>query len=212
MIDWTDMAPIIPEGEKGEAKIEHVSVSKKEAERSTMRAVVTGGREQPVPAGTYAHLFVNRGLMMSDTPMERRTNTGLVVNAKGDVLIAGLGLGMVLFPILAKATVNSVFIVEKSFDVIDLVEGPLRKALAAKFGQERADDLGILEANIFEWEPPQGIRWDCIYFDIWADKCTDNLEEMSKLHQKFARRKTSKEAWMDSWERSLLKYWKTQGR
>lgn len=212
MINWTKMAEVHPEGEKGEAQLKHIVVSETDAAFTRMRAMATGGREEPVSAGTYAHLMVNRVLMMSDTRSEQRSNMGLIVNAKGDVLIAGLGLGMVIFPLMEKTTVKSVFVVEKSYDVIDLIEGPLRAALTEQFGEDRANDLGILEADIFEWEPPEGVKWDTIYFDIWADKSTDNLEEMAKLHQKFARRKTSKDAWMDSWERDRLKLWKRQGR
>lgn len=211
-IDWVPMASVIPEGKRGSIEIVHFEIGEPEASYTRMRAAATGGREQPIPKGSYCRLMVDGDVMMSDTPAERRENTGLIVNAKGDVLIAGLGIGMVIIPLLAKTTVKSVFVVEKSYDVIDLVEAPLRKELARRFGEERSYDLGVMEGNIFEWEPPQGEKWDTLYFDIWADKCTDNLKEMATLHKKFGRRKTSKDAWMDSWCKSLLQYWKSQGR
>lgn len=211
-IDWIPMASVIPEGKQGAAEIVHYTIGESEHAYTRMRAAATGGREQPIPQGQYCRLMINGYVMMSDTPAEQRENTGFIVNATGDVLIAGLGIGMVIIPLLAKTTVKSVFVVEKSHDVIDLVEAPLRKELARRFGEERSYDLGVMEADIFDWEPPKGEKWDTIYFDIWAGKCTDNLKQMAKLHQKFGRRKTSKDAWMDSWCKSLLQYWKSQGR
>ena len=47
-----------------------------------------------VPPGRYARLFVNGTMFMSDTPMERNTNYAVVRNAHGNVLIAGLGIGL----------------------------------------------------------------------------------------------------------------------
>ena len=45
----------------------------------------------------YMVLSVNEQLMMSDTPMERESNQKILDMAYGDVLIGGLGLGMILF-------------------------------------------------------------------------------------------------------------------
>lgn len=202
---FTPMASVLPEGEKGEAKIKHLVIGPKEASRSMLRFAATGGREATIDEGTYAQLFVNGSMVMSDTQMEQRTNYEAIHQAKGDVLIAGLGLGLVILPILAKEEVTSVTIIEKSGDAIALVEPHIRKALGAK-----ADKLTVIEADIFEWKPPRGARWDTVYFDIWVGRCTDNLKEMTKLHRKFARRKR-KGGWMGSWEQATLRYWKRRG-
>lgn len=203
---FTDMATILPEGEKGEAKVRHLIIGQKEAQYTMMRAAATGGREMPIDEGVYVQLFVNGSMVMSDTQMERRSNYEVVHRSKGDVLIAGLGLGMVLVPILSKDEVMSVMVIEKSQDAIDLVEPHLRKALGAK-----ANKLTVICADIFDWKPPRGAKWDMIYFDIWTDMCTDNLEEMAKLHRKFSRRRNPG-GWMDSWEKATLRYWRSRGR
>lgn len=200
---FVPMKDIVPAGSKGIARVEHYSVSREESLFTRIRSIAHPG--EYVREGDYCKLYVGRSLMMSDTQTERRTNYGVVTQATGDVLIAGLGIGLILVPILADPEVKSVTVVEKYRDVIDLVEPPLRKLKGGK-------KLQVVEADIFTWEPPAGKKWDCIYFDIWPTICTENLAEMEKLHRRYARRKTSRYAWMDSWERATLKRRKAQGQ
>jgi spermidine synthase len=137
--------------------------------------------------------------------MEQRSNIGVVMEAKGHVLIAGLGIGMILLPLLEKPEVKSVTVVEKYADVVKLVE-PHVLAVVGK----NAPKLKTIVADIFEWVPPKGEKWDTIYFDIWPDLSMDNLEQMEILHRKFARRKAPG-AWMYSWQKDYLKYRKRAG-
>ena len=60
------------------------------------------------------------GIMMSDTPMERNTNRDFIRKANGDVIIFGLGLGLVIIPLLKKENVKSILVVELYQDLIDL--------------------------------------------------------------------------------------------
>lgn len=110
---FPEMAKIFKEPvAQGIAKIEHHTVTEDE---SMMSGFHPG---QWCPEGTYACLRINGRLVMSDTRMEHTTNWEVVHEAKGHVLIAGLGLGMILHPILAKEEVLSVTVVEKYADVI----------------------------------------------------------------------------------------------
>ena len=131
--------------------------------------------------------------MMSDTRMEHVTNYRVVQEARGNVLIAGLGLGIILHPILAKNEVLSVTVIEKYADVIALVSPTVKN-----------DKLTIIQGDIYEWKPVKGTKYDTLYFDIWADSTTDKLEEMRKLHLRFKPYKV-KEGWMNSWRRDILK-------
>jgi len=171
----------------GIAKIDHHTVTPIESAMSGLRP------GQWCPEGTYACLRVNGCLMMSDTRMEHSTNWTVVHEARGHVLIAGLGLGMILHPILAKKEVLSVTVIEKYADVIALV-GPTVKH----------KKLAIIEGDIYEWKPAKGTKYDCIYFDIWAEQSTDDLEDMRTLHLRFKPFKL-KEGWMNSWRRDILK-------
>lgn len=196
------MAEIVPEGTLPTARVEHFEVGQEDSDFTSVRAVVTGGRDGHVPVGRYARLFVDGGLMMSDTPMEHRSNSTVVYQANGDVLIGGLGLGMIAHAIAAKPEVTSVTVIEKNPDVIKLVGPTVPKKVT------------VIEGDIFTWRPAKGVKYDVIYFDIWADLCTTNLEEMAKLHMSFSRRlnRDNPKHWMHSWEKETLKYYHEQER
>ncbi len=192
MITWPKIAELVPEGTSGNVRIEHFEVSEEASKFTSIRAIVNG-RDEFVEPGKYAKLYVGGELMMSDTQMEKRSNIAVVNNARGHVLIAGLGLGMITHPIAAKKEVRSVTIVEKSPDVVKLVGPSLPKKVK------------LIEGDIFMWAPAKGTKYDAIYFDIWPNITTDNLDDMTKLHRRFARFK-AEGAWVDSWQRDMLLY------
>lgn len=148
-----------------------------------------------ISAGDYVKLYVNGTLMMSDTPMEKRTNTDFIDNAHGDVMIAGLGIGLILHNLEEKVKtgeVTSITVYEKYQDVIDLVS-PYYKHLP----------LTVKCADILEYKPPKDETYDTIYFDIWPTIDTDNLKEIKLLHNRWKFRKR-KGGWMDSWVKKFL--------
>ena len=184
----------IPEGEQGSVKIEHFEIGK-----PTARMMIRP--DEYISPGRYARLLVNNNIMMSDTPMERQTNNTFLRCAHGDILIAGLGLGMILFPLLEDPEktkeVKSIVVIEKNPDVFDLVLPHL------------PDDtrLAVFQDDIFTWKPKPGWKFNTIYFDIWKDITTDNLPGMAKLHRRFARSldRSDPRAFMDSWCRDSLR-------
>lgn len=192
MVQFPNIVDLLPEGEQGAAKIEHFEVSKDASAFTALRPM------SYVPPGRYAKLTVHGTLMMSDTRMERNSNYEVVRRSKGEVLIAGLGLGLVLHPILRKPEVTRVDVLEKYRDVIDLVEPKVRQ-------WEGGYKLNVIEADVLEWQPPKGQKWDTIYFDIWPNITTDNLAEMKVLHRRFGRRKPL-DGWMGSWQHDALKH------
>lgn len=194
---FVDMHTLIPEGEVGTARTSYIQLSKEDVFIDNLHNIFNGFSQGVVEPGKYTRLHVNGTLYMSDTPMERQSNSWFVSRANGRVLIAGLGIGLVLPPILAKENVSEVVIVERSQDVIDLI--------SPHFDSPK---LKIIQADVFEWKPAKGEKFDTIYFDIWPDVCTDNLEQIAKLHQrfKFYVNRTNSEAFMDSWQRDFLKY------
>jgi len=124
--------------------------------------------------------------IMTDTWMEQATNREFVRQARGDVLVAGLGIGMVLMAIQDKEEVTSITVVEKEQEVIDLVKPQL----------PLKDWVTVVHSDIFEFQTK--MNYDVIYFDIWDSICADNWEQMKTLHRKFARRKKPG-GWMGSW-------------
>jgi hypothetical protein len=187
------VADYLNEGHQGIAAVERYEISKEASAFTSMRAMQHP--DEYIAPGVYTRLMVKGQLMMSDTQMEKDTNLRFVHGASGEVLIAGLGLGLVIQAIMDKPGVTHVTVVEKYQDVIDLV-GPTMKAL---YG----DKLTIILADIFEWKPERGKKYDTIYFDIWASQSTDTLKEIARLHQRFGGRLASN-GWLDSWRRAEL--------
>jgi spermidine synthase len=190
MTQFISIADVLPEGKSGNVEIRHTVVTPEASKRTELRAMMHP--EEYIAPGRYAQLFVNGGIMMSDTDMEHRSNGFVCAHAKGRVLIAGLGIGMIIHPIAAKPDVTDILVIEKSPDVIKLVAASLPKKAR------------VVEGDIFTWTPEKGAKFETIYFDIWPNISTGNLPEMAKLHRRFGRFKASPKAYMESWQRGRL--------
>jgi predicted membrane-bound spermidine synthase len=152
-----------------------------------------------IRSGKYVRLTVKGEIMMSDTGMERISNKQFIEKATGRVLIAGLGIGLIINNIIQNDAITEIIVIEKYQDVIDLV--------ATKFNDAR---LKIVCADIFDWIPEKGEKFNTIYFDIWPTICTDNLNEIYLLHSRFKRFK-AKSGWMNSWLKEYLQKQKRKG-
>ena len=198
-LGFVNMVDVVPEQKIGSASVKHFTITEPEARFNNMRAAMHGGRrEDEVEPGRFARLMVSGGLMMSDTHGERWSNWVACRDAKGDVLIAGLGLGMLAVAMSLKESVRSITIVENNSDVIALV-GP----------HIASEKITVVHGDIFTWLPGRGQKWDCIWFDIWPHVCTDNLKQIAQLHQKF---KARKRLWMRSWRHDDLLHRRRAGR
>lgn len=102
------------------------------------------------------------GIVMSDSTKEMEEMSEFVKIAHGDVLIAGLGLGLVIDKI--KHKVDSITIIENSQDVIDLVPVPYK----------------IIKESINTYTPDR--IYDCIWIDVWENNWheLDHLKEYCK--------------------------------
>jgi hypothetical protein len=191
------MADFVPVREVGIASVRHFDVGAPIAGIRQPR-----GRFRPTPPGSYALLLVKNSsgemeAMMTDLAYERVTSLEVVKRAHGRMLVAGLGLGMILHPILKKRSVHRVTVVEKFPDVVDLIAPTL----------PNTEKLNIIAGDIFNWKPPRGARYDVIWFDIWPDVGPHRLPEMARLHRRFARylNRSNPKCWMESWHRTEAK-------
>lgn len=181
---------MVPDGVHGDASIDTFTVSEKEAKMFNMQCIFGGvdqARRQIKP-GTYKRLIVDKELVMTNTPAEVRDHSIFIRNARdfgGDILINGLGLGMVLNAILCFDNVTSVTVIEKSADVIALT-GPT-------FDHEWR--VTIIHADALEWKAPVGKRYSLVWHDIWNTVSADNLPTMGTLHRKYGKRCD----WQSSW-------------
>lgn len=184
--DGTFHVPV-PDGESGAWAVQTFVVSERESERTKID-VAKGDRWAYVPPGTYKRLVRGDTVVMSNTPMEVTTNRTAVHRALGDILLNGLGLGMVLAAVLRRTDVRSVTVIEKAVDVIELV--------APTFASDPR--VRIIEADAFNYSPARGTRFDVVWHDIWDCMSPENLGEMTELHRRYGRRAS----WQGSWGRA----------
>lgn len=178
----------VPCGISGEWRVEEFTVSQKDANLFNMRASFHPGAREIVP-GKYKRLMRDRTVVMSNTPAEINDHRWFIDDAHGNILITGLGLGVVLTALLGKPDVKSITVIEISKDVIKLVSPTFKDDKRVK----------IIHADALKWKPPKGVKYDFIWHDIWDNICSDNLVEMKKLHRKFGKRTK----WQRSWCRAL---------
>lgn len=154
----TVMSRKIPEGQSGKFSIVKTVIS-----RGTVIHTYT-------PAGfVYYDMYKtdfpivklveeSGGTWMSDTAMEQEAMMIASITARGDVLILGLGIG--LLPTLVKMRnrmVKTITIVEKEQDVVNLVYDYI------KFRKTR---LIVCDAD--EYLSSTSDKYDFIFVDIWA--------------------------------------------
>lgn len=181
---WPDLASVFKQTLcRGEAKVDIITLSKIQASMETFSS-----RIYTAP-GRYARLTVGGRTMMSNSSNEKRTCAIAVQKASGRVLVAGLGIGMILFPMARKLEVDRITVIEKSPDVIELV---------APFVKHRK--IEVIEADIFDWVPERTRKWNTIWFDIWPEVNTDNLAQIALLHNRYkGHLDRTGLHWMGSW-------------
>lgn len=153
-----------------------------------------------IPNGKYIQLLDDsdrwNGCIMSDTPMEKRTNRKFIIDAHGDVFIAGLGIGLIVLPLQEKEEVKSITILEKNPEIIELVgkQLPLN------------DKVTIVQGDVFEYEFPRGTKFDCLYFDIWNYVNSDVWEEMKMLKRRYLKYRRARKENPNSFTRCWAEY------
>lgn len=189
-MSFPDMKTLVPARKHGRAEVIHRTVTPLES----MQSMFSGNGGYYCPEGTYAVLHVGDTLEMSDTRHERITNFEIVRQARGNVLIAGLGLGMILHPILAKPEVTHVTVVERERDVIRLIA----PTLPLKRRDNGVSRWTIEHGDIDTWRPADDTRYNTIYFDIWPTVSLDNYPQMKALVRAF-RKYRAPGAWVRCW-------------
>lgn len=185
----TRVLPATKRGAPGTFYIEHHTVTQHESQMSALH-----GGINYVPPGRYCALkrVGNSNsswdkLWMSDTPMEHRSNYAAHRSATGDVLVVGLGLGMVSLAMCRKKEVRSVTVLEISPAVIELV--------APHVAHRK---LRIILAN-GELPPLRGRHFDFVYVDIWSDFSAEiwpNMKLLLAEYRKYRRPGGKVDGWM----------------
>lgn len=172
----------VPEGKRGDWEVKKFVISK----YGSRSSINTYGSRAPL-FGKYTKLTYKGKVVMSDTDAEIHDHLEPVQKAKGDILINGLGLGLVLLNCMEKSEVISATIIERSIDVIALV--------APHYINMYGERLEIIHADAMTWKPPKGNRYGMVWHDIWPSISADNYEQMKTLHRRYGRRCD----WQGSW-------------
>lgn len=91
-------------------------------------------------------------------------------NSMGSVLVAGLGLGLVIHELLNNIDVNSIIVIERNNNVIDLIYPLLPKAESVKFQ--------IINKDFYDFIHESEEDFDRIIVDLWT---SGSLEETKKI-------------------------------
>lgn len=128
-----------------------------------------------IPNKIYTGLYLQNGdqeqRVMFDEPKEIKEAQRAYNKAKGDVLITGLGLGMVAMWIASKPKVKSVHVIENSSDVMKLVASHLS-----------SPKIEIMKADAFTYKSEQ--RYDFIWHDCWLE-VPEHVEQLYKQYEGF---------------------------
>lgn len=116
-------------------------------------------------AFSFPAILENGLVWMTVTPNEINTIQPAVQKSRGKVLTYGLGLGYYAFHCLLKEDVESVTVVERNPQVIDV----FTKLLLPFF--PRQQDLHIIEADAYEYaaHSMSAERFDTVFTDLWHD-------------------------------------------
>lgn len=108
-------------------------------------------------------LYINDYLWMWDTPQERSEQEWIAKQAHGDVLVAGLGLGVINQFLAANPRVSSIFTVERETGLLEKVE--------EHYGEKRLGGGAFCVHDFFTYRPmnPKHTGFTCVFGDIWED-------------------------------------------
>ncbi|NBH15600.1 hypothetical protein D3Z36_15920 [Lachnospiraceae bacterium] len=179
---YQNMSEILKDGKVGDFEVSHFEIGEND-----MYAILHG-----IPSGKFIRLTHRGSVVMSDTEMEKRTNSAFVRNAHGNVLIGGLGIGLILLAIQDKEDVEKITVVEKNKEVIELVGNQL------PFNSK----VHIIHDDVFEYKPTT--KYNTIYMDIWnyinSDVYNRQMKPLISRYRRYLVPKSEDESrYIDCW-------------
>lgn len=135
--------------------------------------------------------YLNKGniIVMHNREDEIDTLQEFLKHAKGSVLITGLGLGVLVEILLPKDNIKDITVVENSEDVMKLVAPTyLNHPLASK--------LQIVVCDAYDYQPPEGKRYDAVWHDIWYEPDVRFRDEVQRLIDKYKDNSLYQNVWM----------------
>lgn len=143
------------QGENDVAKYLRPSIGKRFAifTKSTTNNLIDLSNKPDNFIGLYDLNFLSYGDIMSNSEIEKKNNAKIIEEARGEVLVAGLGIGLILLPMMNKPEVKSIEVVELQQEIIDLITSMV------PFNEK----VKIIKGSIVDFMPSH--KYDCIYID-----------------------------------------------
>ena len=138
------------------------------------RVVPKGAGFKSSQPGIYEILFhEERKVVMSSNKMEIDDMKSFIEAAHGNVVIGGLGLGIIIKELSEKPSVNSITVIEIDADVIDLIQDRFKKSNKVSIIQ---GDMRTFDFKNLKNTP------DSVYIDIWDNANKDSyVDRLSVL-------------------------------
>jgi hypothetical protein len=130
-------------------------------------------------------------ILMTDTNFERLTNKYFLENASGDVLIFGLGMGMIIYPLLNSTNINTITIVENNQDIIDFVYPKIQE-------RDTNSKVTVVNGDSNTWHLTDNSKYDFIYFDT-AKTPKESIDSESTLKPLYLKNKRD--------DNSIIHFW-----
>lgn len=154
--------------------------------------------------GKYVKLIISGQLVMSDTSYERITNQKFIHKAHGNVLIGGLGIGLLtknLIPKIEGGEIKHISIWEKNTNLINLWK---------MAGQDLPvhDKISIFNYDVFDYPKVRsqlkGV-FDSVYIDIWTELSERAYTQMKHFRRVFKPflNPNNPNAFVDCWMRDV---------
>lgn len=170
-VDDFDPVVDIPDGQSGNMRVRHITIPAGKQVPMLAGGVVVPDKDLSVCQLVEVDEEGRETLWMSNTPSEVADMANLADISKGEhILIAGLGLGLLTTLVARKH--KYVTVIEKSFDVIRLVQPYLPK------------NVVIIQTDFKYWADQNDLtKYDAVLLDIWGHISLDDLPEMVNLFE-----------------------------
>jgi hypothetical protein len=168
-LGWIDL----PVSQSGKFRIEHRITKKGEkmCVRNAREMLFGGGQRSHTiaPTDIRLHYLVEDGkaTWASDHPQEIESQRQCIKDFHGDVLVGGLGVGLIIAMLKKMPEVESITVIEKSPDVITLTWDRVKDERCVVLRDDLFSFLRCCQID--------GRQFDCAFYDIWVPNGEDVL-------------------------------------
>ncbi len=159
LTDWSTPATDYPEKELGDFRIHHTRYTRGMYEMSGIDGFIFFRAVKPLTITTLQQFRSGKwhGWMVDDPPHWRAMEI-YAEQSKGKVLTTGLGLGLILQAMKGNRNIESITVIERSEEVVQLVE-PYLPILP---------EFTIVLDDFYEFVESDNTQWDTIIVDLWV--------------------------------------------